>query len=212
MNDENESLPSMSVDSEDIKTHPSRHSFDNSSDKFRPLAQPQQESLKQVPRGWFFLMVLALSALTLSTVLLYKNLQVEKIELNKAIQRIAELENKLTSTDTSISQSESVLAVKRKHTDEAIKKNSSEVRKLWAVAYDKNRRAIAVNTDQNEKQKKILLTLQSQEKKQSLALKRVEENIKKIDSLLKETSQRSVFLQESIEELEKSSEGSFASR
>ena len=53
----------------------------------------------------------------------------------------------LASTDTSITQSEVLLAQKLETMEEQIEINDSEIRKLWGVSYDTNKKAIAKNAD-----------------------------------------------------------------
>ncbi len=142
-------------------------------------------------------------------------LQQTQNSLVAAEARISELENKLSSTDTSITQSEEALAAKIKSIDELIEVNKSEVRKLWGVAYDRNRKAISVNTALNEEQKKSLQAATEQlaaldkqiaeglaaMDKMSESLQNMAGKVKNSSGLVAEASQRVEFVQESIAEL-----------
>lgn len=71
-------------------------------------------------------------------------LQTTELELDKvALEgRIADIESKLSVTDESLSQSGAALqSVMKEHSNE-LELHMSEIRKLWAVAYDRNRVAI----------------------------------------------------------------------
>ena len=65
--------------------------------------------------------------------------------LASAESRIAELEQKLTLTGDESEQSLATLGAGVKTLRADVEENSSEVRKLWGVAYDRNRKAIDDN-------------------------------------------------------------------
>ncbi|MEX2964382.1 hypothetical protein [Microbulbifer sp. TYP-18] len=69
---------------------------------------------------------------------LYKQWQLTRLELVDADKRIAELEKRFELSDEESTASVEVLNAK-------VKENSSEIRKLWGVSYDTNRKAIAAN-------------------------------------------------------------------
>lgn len=71
---------------------------------------------------------------------LYLQLQDTSSALSDATQRIADLEGRLALSDDESAQS--LTAVQA-----VVKENSSEIRKLWGVSYDTNRKRIAANKD-----------------------------------------------------------------
>lgn len=86
-------------------------------------------------------LVLALGALGLSGFLFWQSLEA-KTEMQNSLnmlttteQRVVELENKLSLADDESTQSMSVLQAR-------VKENASEIRKLWGISYDRNRKAI----------------------------------------------------------------------
>lgn len=87
---------------------------------------------------------LALAALILAlagigaAAFLYNQWQATRGELVEADQRIAELEKRFEMSDEESSASVEVLNAKAKE-------NASEIRKLWGVSYDTNRKSIAAN-------------------------------------------------------------------
>lgn len=85
-------------------------------------------------------------------------------ELQQSNARIAELENRLSLSDDESTQSLAVIQA-------TVKENTSEVRKLWGVAYDRNRNSIG------ELEKSVASLKQSLAKAQS-ALAGVDKKIK----------------------------------
>lgn len=70
-------------------------------------------------------------------------------ERDALAQRVEQIESKLSVTDESLSQSGAAMqSVLREHSDE-LELHMSEIRKLWGVAYDRNRPAIeSLKTEQ----------------------------------------------------------------
>jgi chromosome segregation ATPase len=83
--------------------------------------------------------------------------------------RFTELADRIESTDESLSESGAALRMKIKDHDEALEKHWSEIKKLWGVSYDTNRKAIAANTEAVESQaeavKNIRQTVEAVQKK-----------------------------------------------
>lgn len=86
-------------------------------------------------------LVFALGALGLSGFLFWQSFEA-KSEMQDSLnmlttteQRVVELENKLSLADDESTQSMSVLQAR-------VKENASEIRKLWGISYDRNRKAI----------------------------------------------------------------------
>lgn len=86
-------------------------------------------------------LVLALGALGLSGFLFWQSLEAKAAlqdslnVLTTTEQRVLELENKLSLADDESTQSMSVLQAR-------VKENASEIKKLWGISYDRNRKAI----------------------------------------------------------------------
>ena len=87
-------------------------------------------------------------------------LQEQQASLQNQQQRIAELEKQLALSDDESAQS--LVSVSAK-----LKEANSEIRKLWGVAYDTNRKAIKANktaiASQSKKQQTLDKALQSQQ-------------------------------------------------
>ncbi len=66
----------------------------------------------------------------------------EEARLASLQSRFDELENKIVSTDESLNQSGAALSIKLKSHDEVLDKHWSEIKKLWGVSYDRNRKTI----------------------------------------------------------------------
>lgn len=80
-------------------------------------------------------------------------------QMAQAEQRIADLEGRLRLAGDESSQSLTALQTN-------VKENSAEIRKLWGVAYDKNRKAIEALNSETAKLQKTIASLDSSVKKQ----------------------------------------------
>lgn len=83
----------------------------------------------------FLLSLLALAGVGFVFYQMQQKTQMQEDALKKALARVIVLEDRLSLSDDESTQSMAVLQTK-------VKENSSEVRKLWGVAYDRNRKAI----------------------------------------------------------------------
>lgn len=91
-------------------------------------------------------------------------------QLGSADARIAELEQKLTVTGDESEQSLTTLGAGVKTLDADVKENSSEIRKLWGVAYDRNRKAIEDNKKTVETVQTSVANLKTAQQKDQKAL------------------------------------------
>lgn len=91
-------------------------------------------------------------------------------ELNNAKARIEQLEQKLTATGDESSQSLAGLAAGIKALDVDAKENSSEIRKLWGVAHDRNRKVIETNKNKVAAAVKSVASLKKAQQKDHKAL------------------------------------------
>ena len=92
-------------------------------------------------KSFWVLVVLILLACTASAWLFVQTRSLAS-ERDALAQRVEQIESKLSVTDESLSQSGAAMqSVLKEHSDE-LELHMSEIRKLWGVAYDRNRPAI----------------------------------------------------------------------
>lgn len=130
-----------------------------------PAAAAEEHSGGGVSMLAVVALILALAGLG-AAAFLYNQWQLSRVALVDAESRIAELEKRFEMSDEESSASVEVLNAKAKE-------NSSEIRKLWGVSYDTNRKDIAANKNTAAGNKKQLAGLASQ-------VKGVESGVKKI--------------------------------
>lgn len=85
--------------------------------------------------------------------------QTERLSLLQG--RFDELEAKIVSTDESLNESGTALAVKLKDQGETLDKHWSEIKKLWGVSHDRNRKKIEVQEKTLAAQSKTVKNLQA---------------------------------------------------
>lgn len=100
-----------------------------------------------------FALILALAGLGAAG-FLYQQWQESRAQLLDAESRIVELEKRFEMSDEETSASAEVLTAK-------VKENASEIRKLWGVSYDTNRKDITANKGAVAANKKELAALTS---------------------------------------------------
>jgi chromosome segregation ATPase len=110
-------------------------------------------------------LILALAGLG-GAAFLYQQWQISRVSLVDAESRIAELEKRFEMSGEESAASVEVLGVK-------VKENAVEVRKLWGVAYDTNRKNIATNAEAIASQKKTLASLSGQVSGMSASVKKI---------------------------------------
>ncbi len=91
--------------------------------------------------------------------------------------RFNQLSHRIESTDESLSQSGAALSLKIQEQEEKLAEHWSEIRKLWGVSYDTNRKAIAANTQSIDQMKASLNTLQANLKQVQGSLAAMEKSI-----------------------------------
>lgn len=91
-------------------------------------------------------------------------------ELNGAKQRIAELERKLTATGDESSQSLAGLGASIKSLNADLSEANSEIRKLWGVSHDRNRKAIEQNKNSIARANKSIANTKKAQQKDHQAL------------------------------------------
>jgi len=97
-------------------------------------------------------------------------------------QRFDDLVQRLESNDESVAQSGASLAIKLSKQEEILTKHWSEIRKLWGVANDRNKKAIkALQLADTGAKKELKKALQAQASLQH-RLKSLQHEIKKVSS------------------------------
>jgi uncharacterized coiled-coil protein SlyX len=87
---------------------------------------------------------------------------IEQTERLSQLQgRFDELEAKIVSTDESLNESGTALAVKLKDQGETLDKHWSEIKKLWGVSHDRNRKKIEAQEKTLAAQSKTVKNLQA---------------------------------------------------
>lgn len=118
---------------EDIAKHQSRQGQPRKSAASSPAARPVVQKSPLAPIAFFFALI-AMGAAGFS----YWQLMGAQKLLQEADVRIADLESKFALSDDESTASVQTMQAKLKWAD-------SEIRKLWGVSYDTNRKAIAAN-------------------------------------------------------------------
>lgn len=97
---------------------------------------------------------------------LYKQLELSNQQLASAEERIAGLEKRFEMSGEESAASVEVLSAK-------VKENASEVRKLWGIAYDRNRKTIAAQGNTIDANKKALASLKKSVDGMSAGVKKI---------------------------------------
>ncbi len=104
-------------------------------------------------------------------------------QLNTLQTNFDGLNARLASTDESLSQSGTALQLKINEQGEELKEHWAEIRKLWGISYDRNRKAIADNTKVASSNTDRLANLEKLATAVSEISKQVESDSKKIVAL-----------------------------
>lgn len=137
---------------------------------------------------WSFIFLLVFASLGVN-VYLYLNLTDMQAE-NEALEtRVVDLESKLDVTDESFSESASALRSTLQEHSSELETHMSEIRKLWAVAYDRNRPAIE---ELNTKVSKINQRIES--------LSQVGERVTAVENRLESLSSQTLMLSTDVDE------------
>lgn len=146
--------------------------------------------------------VLALVALILAlaglggAAFLYQQWQSSRLALVNAEARIAELEKRFEMSGEESAASVDVLGAK-------VRENASEIRKLWGVSHDTNRKAIAANTNAIEANKKTLASLSGQVNGMSAQVKKAAEIEKALAELRQANTQKDREVTDKLASLER---------
>jgi hypothetical protein len=203
VDEEFESVPRITLDEEDREQRHGRRAMGGAvADKASKVATPRAD--KRVT-GLAVVVLLAVAGI----VWLYQGLQQSTQQLAAAAVRIEQLEARLISTDTTLTQSEVLLADKLVSIDQLIDTNKTEIRKLWGLAGDVQRKALDQAKTTNEQQNITLKKLQEQQvvteqqmADQQAALNRLLATTQNAEASAREAVQRMEISQEKVGVLE----------
>jgi len=158
------------------KPKPTKSNTQQPSKSKTAKARPTRPAVKESPAKTNTPVLIVLSMLVVALaggcVYLYLGLEDSLKEQASLATRIADIESKLSVTDESLVESGAAIQAVLKGQQEDLELHMSEIRKLWAIAYDRNRVAI-------EK-------LQAAEKNQDARLDSASGSIAKFDPLIAE--------------------------
>ena len=175
----------------------------------RPAAAPGVKAggEPRAKQGWLGNVALA-GVVVLAGGFIWQNIQLSSAlaaaqqQRTQAEERIVALEAMFTSSSDDVSQNAQVVAAKLKWAD-------SEIRKLWGVAHDRNRKAIATNKDSIANVDARLKKLNSQAVAASkaatantAAVKQLDGRVKTSATDVREALQRLSLAQETLGELD----------
>lgn len=116
-------------------------------------------------------------------------------------QRFDDIALRLESNDESVAQSGAALAVKLSKQEEALVKHWSEIRKLWGVANDRNKKAIKALQLAGGDIKKGLKKIQESQVSLQTGLSSVRSNLKNMQSEVKKVGSASLVASAQTDEL-----------
>lgn len=125
----------------------------------RSEAHPSTSLSNKKSSSWFsqfMVLILVVGLAGLSFFFIQQSKQLDQLQ-----SRFDELEAKIVSTDESLNQSGSVLGVKLGAQQATLDKHWSEIKKLWGVANDRNRKAIDEQKETLEAQAKTIKALEA---------------------------------------------------
>ena len=173
MNERREPTISSSPHKEDLHNAKAGPRRPTASATQSPVARPVVVKSKLAPVAFFFALV-GIAAAGFA----YWQLMLTQQTLAQADQRIADLESKFELSDDETNASTETMQAKLKWAD-------SEIRKLWGVSHDTNRKAIAANKEAIEKTEKIAKQAsQDVDKKVQQAIKNVNAELKLLSDLV----------------------------
>jgi len=206
VDDEFRSVPSITLDEEDIIQRHGRRPAASAVSGAQVVSKPSESNAhKAVVVGLALTILAALAGIAW----LYQGLQKSAQQLAAAAVRIEQLEARLVSTDTTLTRSEVLLADKLKSIDQLIDTNKAEIRKLWGLAGDVQRKAIEQAKATNDQQNATLKKLQEQQvaDRQQMTdhqttLNRLSATVQNTEASAREAVQRMEIAQEKVSVLE----------
>jgi len=192
-------ISSIVPERDEIATHQQRmgsksahtHQTQGKADKAYPERSPTAAPVARGALLISFTLLLALAGIGLGG-FLYWQLTLSQQQLVQSEQRIAVLEKRLELSDDESSQSLTAIRAKLKWAD-------SEIRKLWGVSYDTNRKAIeSMQKELAGLQKTLISTIASTRNIQTLA----KTHKTQIESIKKRNTERDQRVEKSLATIE----------
>ena len=146
--DDDVEIPSLTLDQDEVSDRrsnkpTSKRRLTPTSTKPKPIneatTQPQVQYKKPSLLGVYLLLFLFIGAASAAGFWVWQDNQRLKSELDATNTQLTNLDHQLLAAD--VSANEQDLTV-----EETLKNHNSEIRKLWGVSYDTNRKAIKANT------------------------------------------------------------------
>lgn len=150
-------------------------------------APKRNQTVEKEPgnRGVFAIVVSLVLAVLLAGMGYWVAVQLERVyeqfertnhQLSLLSQRVGVLEGKLDISNDSMASSEAVFRA-------TLKEHDSEIRKLWGVSYDRNRKAIKDNEDAISVLKGTAKSIQTENKKMAETLSNVDTSVAELSKL-----------------------------
>lgn len=124
--------------------------------------------------------------------------------------RFSQLSARIESTDESLNQSGATLGLKIREQEEKLAEHWTEIRKLWGVSYDTNRKAIAANSESIDSQKATIATLQANLKKAEGSLAALQKSVDTASKQAAEASKQAAAATQSVSTIRGSALGTAA--
>ncbi|MFA5496005.1 MAG: hypothetical protein WC247_14640 [Porticoccaceae bacterium] len=102
--------------------------------------------------------------------------------------RFSQLSARIESTDESLNQSGTTLSLKIREQEEKLAEHWTEIRKLWGISYDTNRKAIADNTKAIDGFKTSIANIQAGLKKTETSLAAIQQSVATASKQAEESS------------------------
>ena len=153
-------------------------------------------------------LILMVSGLSIWNKMLLDDIHQQNVQLQDARERVEKLEQQLSTTDESVSQSSVAMQVKLKELNDRSDELWTQMDKLWASAWRRNQTEIVEHGEKLEKHSKLLKTADAKLAKLSernntfkadiLALKAGTEEVAVLDQELERNSKKSCRFKETV--------------
>lgn len=157
--------------------------------------QPEPRNTRRSARGFTFVFLVAVVALGAYSAYLRQ----QHIEMHTALEnlqaRFDHLEEQILTTDESLSESGSAIQAKLRELD-------SEIRKLWGVSNDRNRKAIAANSEAAQALQASVGKLEQTQRSQAETLSSLRSTVEGFDRRIGSTNTEVLAARAEIERIE----------
>lgn len=113
----------------------------------RSARPPEPRNTRSSGRGISVILLIAVVALGAYSAYLRQQHVDTRTDLKNLQARFDHLEEQILTTDESLSESGAAIQAKLREADSRLREVDSEIRKLWGVSNDRNRKAIAANSE-----------------------------------------------------------------